>query len=353
MKRKGFKFKKEVQDNMKKLLSLALATVMALGLVSCGNSSSGGNSAPSGSAASGSASGADWPTKSINIVVPWSAGGDTDFHARTLGQYLEKELGVSVTVVNTTGGGGSVASTEVKNSDPDGYTFLAFDTAMALNHASGITDFGGEAFDPVAIIGKSCGEFLVTQGDAPYDTIPELIECSEAPPGEVRMAANTGATSYYAAIKLSEQGADLNIVNSGSSSERVAALLGDQINLSVNAYGVIGQYIETGDLKILGCLATERSETYAAVPTAVDQGVDLSYDLIYNLLAPKGTDPAIIEKMSEACQKIIEEDSSYAEAIATSYGEKPFYMNSSEAVDFLKGEDDMYMEYADLFQAKS
>ena len=167
------------------------------------------------------------------------------------------------------------------------------------------------------------------------------------------MAANTGATSYYAAIKLSEQGADLNIVNSGSSSERVAALLGDQINLSVNAYGVIGQYIETGDLKILGCLATERSETYADVPTAVDQGVDLSYDLIYNLLAPKGTDPAIIEKMSEACQKIIEEDSSYAEAIATSYGEKPFYMNSSEAVDFLKGEDDMYMEYADLFQAKS
>lgn len=85
MKRKGFKFKKEVQDNMKKLLSLALATVMALGLVSCGNSSSGGNSATSGSAASGSASGADWPTKSINIVVPWSAGGDTDFHARTLG----------------------------------------------------------------------------------------------------------------------------------------------------------------------------------------------------------------------------------------------------------------------------
>lgn len=133
----------------------------------------------------------------------------------------------------------------------------------------------------------------------------------------------------------------------------MAALLGDQINLSVNAYGVIGQYIETGDLKILGCLATERSETYADVPTAVDQGVDLSYDLIYNLLAPKGTDPAIIEKMSEACQKIIEEDSGYAEAIATSYGEKPFYMNSSEAVDFLKGEDDMYMEYADLFQAKS
>ena len=168
-------------------------------------------------------------------MVPWSAGGDTDFHARTLGQYLEKELGVSVTVVNTTGGGGSVASTEVKNSDPDGYTFLAFDTAMALNHASGITDFGGEAFDPVAIIGKSCGEFLVTQGDAPYDTIPELIEYTKAHPGEVRMAANTGATSYYAAIKLSEQGADLNIAfNVKYLIDVVRYIDADQIEINLN-----------------------------------------------------------------------------------------------------------------------
>lgn len=333
---------------MKKMLSLALALTLSLTLASCGSGTSSGSSSSSGSGDSGS-----WPDKSINLVVPWSAGGDTDFHARTLAQYLEEELGVSVTVVNTTGGGGSVASTEVKDSTPDGYTFLAFDSAIALNKASGITDFGAEAFDPVCIIGKSCGEFLVTQADAPYDTIPELIEYTKAHPNEVIMAANTGATSYYAATKLAEQGAELNIVNSGSSSERVAALLGDQINLSVNAYGVIGQYVETGDLKILGCLATERSETYADIPTALDQGVDCSYDLIYNLLAPKGTDPAIIEKLSNACQKIVEENPDYAEAILTSYGEQPYFMNSADATTFLQEEDDMYMAYADIFQANS
>ena len=334
---------------MKKLISLTLVSALSLTLTSCGG---GSGSSASGSSASGSGDSA-WPSKAISIVVPWSAGGDTDFHARTLSQYLESELGVAVTVVNTTGGGGSVASTEVKDSSPDGYTFLAFDSAIALNQASGITDFGVEAFDPVCIIGKSCGEFLVTQGDAPYDTIPELIEYTKAHPGEVLMAANTGATSYYAATKLAEQGAELNIVNSGSSSERVAALLGNQINLSVNAYGVIGQYIETGDLKILGCLATERSETYSEIPTALDQGVDCSYDLIYNLLAPKGTDDAILEKMSAACQKIVEENPEFAEAILTSYGEQPFYMGSAEAAEFLKEESDMYMAYADIFQANT
>lgn len=333
---------------MKKLFTMALALCMSLSLAACGGSNSG--AASSGAASTG---GGEWPAKAINLVVPWSAGGDTDFHARTLGQYLEAELGVAVNVVNTTGGGGSVASTEVKNSTPDGYTFLAFDSAIALNQASGITDFGAEAFDAVAVIGKSCGEFLVTQGDAPYDTITEMIEYTKAHPGEVIMAANTGATSYYAATKLTEQGADLNIVNSGSSSERVAALLGNQINLSVNAYGVIGQYIETGDLKILGCLATERSETYADIPTAIDQGVDCSYDLIYNLLAPKGTDPAVVEKMSSACRKIVEENPDFAEAILTSYGETPYYMDAEDAAAFLKEESDMYMAYADIFQANS
>ena len=339
---------------MKKLLTLTLALCMSLSLVACGNDAPAASTpAASTPAASTPAAETAYPEKAINLVVPWSAGGDTDFHARTLGQYLEKELGVAVNVVNTTGGGGSVASTEVKETTPDGYTLLAFDSAIALNQASGITDFGAEAFDAVAIIGKSCGEFLVTQADAPYNTIPELIAYTKEHPGEVIMAANTGATSYFAATKMAEQGAELNIVNSGSSSERVAALLGDQINLSVNAYGVIGQYIETGDLKILGCLATERSETYADIPTALDQDVDLAYDLIYNILAPKGTDPAILDKLSEACGKIVTENADYANDILTAYGEMPYYMDRNEATAYLAEEAEMYMAYADIFQSAS
>ncbi|MEM5780940.1 MAG: tripartite tricarboxylate transporter substrate binding protein [Lawsonibacter sp.] len=341
---------------MKKLFALTLALCLSLSLASCGNS--GGTSSNAGGSASGSGSSAggtksDWPAKPISLVVPWSAGGDTDFHARTLAQYLEKELGVTVNVVNTAGGGGSVASTEVKDSQPDGYTFLAFDSAIALNQASGITDFGAEAFDPVCIIGKSCGEFLVARSDFPCNTVAELVSYTKEHPGEVIMAANTGATSYYAATKLTEAGAELNIVNAGSSSERVASLIGGQIDLSVNAYGVIGQYIKTGDLKILGCMATERSETYGDISTAVEQGVDCSYDLIYNLLAPKGTDPKILEKLSNACQKIVEETPDFAEAIHTSYGELPYYMNSADTVAFLKEESDMYMAYAEIFQSKS
>lgn len=339
---------------MKKLLALLLATCMSLSLVACGGGDKPAASTPAVSTPAASAPAeVEWPTKAINFVCPWSAGGDTDFNARALAQYLEKELGVTVNVVNTTGGGGSVASTEVKDTDPDGYTFLFFDSAIALNQASGVTDFGYEAFDPVCIVGKSCGEFLVTQADAPYNTVAEMIEYTKAHPGEVIMAANTGATSYYAATKLSEQGADLNIVNSGSSSERVIALIGRQINLSVNAYGVVSQYLQTGELKLLGNLASERPDAYADIPTALEQDVDCSYDVVYNILAPKGTDPAIVEALNNACQKVVESNADYAKDIYTAYGQMPYFLDTEETVDFMKEESDKYMAYADIFQSAS
>lgn len=331
---------------MKKIVALGVSLLMTIALAACGNSVS-SSAAPSEKIAVSEPS---WPNKPITLVVPWSAGGDTDFHARTLGQYLEKELGVVVNIVNTTGGGGSVASNTVKESEPDGYTFLAFDSAIALNQASGVTDFGYEAFDPICLIGKSCGEFMVVRSDFPCNTIAELVAYTKEHPGEVIMAANTGATSYYAATKLQEAGAQMNIVNAGSSSERVASLIGKQIDVSVNAYGVVSQYIQTGELKVLGCLATERSEAYADIPTATEQGVDCAYDLVYNILAPKGTDPAIIEKLSTSCQNVVEKDPGYASAIKESYGELPFFMNTMFATQYLDQESDMYLAYAEIFQ---
>lgn len=296
---------------------------------------------------------AAWPEKAVTFVVPWSAGGDTDFFARTIAKYLGEELGKTVNVVNTVGGGGSVASNEVKDSEPDGYTFLCFDTALALNHACGIAEFGYEAFSPVCMMAKGTGEYMVTRNNAPYNTVAELIEYSKKNPNTIKFAANTGGTSYYAAVRLQELGAEFNVVNAGSSSERIASLLGEHIDISVNAMGVLAQYLPgtgTGELKVLGCLATSRSKAFPDIALAKDQSVDLAYDMTYNILAPKGTDPEIVKKLSEACGKIILNNKDYAKEIWDAYGAEPFYQDTDEAVATLKAEDDKYMEYAPVFQ---
>lgn len=297
--------------------------------------------------------GVKWPTKPISLVVPWSAGGDTDFFTRTLSKHLSKELGQTVNVVNVAGGGGSVASNKVKDSKPDGYTFLCFDVALALNHSAGITNFGYEAFAPVCMDAKNSGEYIVVRKDFPANTVPELIKYTQEHPDTVKFAANTGATSYYVAAKLQELGAKFNIVNGGSSSVRLTSLIGKHIDVSTHAIGVISQYLPgsgNGELKILGCMATSRSEKFKDIPLVKEQGLDLAYDMTYNILAPKGTDPKIIEKMSKACAKVINENPEYAKEIYKVYGAKPFYEDTQKTIATLKAEDDLYMKYTDVFK---
>ena len=220
--------------------------------------------------------GTDWPTKSINMIVPMGAGGDTDFNARTYAKYLEDVLGETVVVTNITGNGGALGSEEVKNASPDGYTCLFYHTCLNINQATGIADYGSEAFETVAVVGKSSGEAVVVRADAPYDTMEELIAYSQANPQTVKIAANTGATSHWASVVLNvEEDAQLNIVNASSSAERVANLLGGQLDVIINPIGTVQDYVTSGDFKYLAVTTSERLDYLPDVPTCLEQGVNL------------------------------------------------------------------------------
>lgn len=353
---------------MKKLLSLGLAATMMLAVMAGCSSSSSTESSTSSSTSSSTTTESttssstttestaeevteiDWPEKSIQIVVPYAAGGDTDFNARTYAKYLEDELGESLAVVNITGNGGATASEEVKNSNPDGYTFLFFHTCLNINQATGIADFGPEAFDIVRVAGTSSGECIVVRADAPYDTVPELIAYSQEHPGEVKIAANTGATSHWASVVLAvEHEAEMNIVNAGGSSERVAALLGEHVDVLVNPIITVSDYVETGDFKYLCVNTPERLDYLPDVPTATEQGINLSYNLAYYMLAPKDTPTEIIDKMGAAMDAIAASPE-YAEEIATAYNQTPYVLAGEEAINYITNENADLMQYYDYFQ---
>lgn len=206
-----------MKKNWKKFVSMLFAAAMMASLLAgCGQQSTGDTGSSGGDGET--EDGVDWPTKSIQMIVPMGAGGDTDFNARTYAKYLEDVLGESVVVTNITGNGGALGSEEVKNATPDGYTCLFYHTCLNINQATGIADYGSEAFEVVAVVGKSAGEAVVVRADAPYNTMEELIAYSQANPQTVKIAANTGATSHWASVVLNvEEDAQLNIVNSSSS----------------------------------------------------------------------------------------------------------------------------------------
>ncbi|MDR1536321.1 MAG: tripartite tricarboxylate transporter substrate binding protein [Planctomycetota bacterium] len=301
-------------------------------------------------AAAASAGETAWPVKAVEIIVPFSAGGDTDINGRLLAKYLPKELGQSVVVTNIAGGGSSVGMDEVHNSNPDGYRFLANHAPIHTTKAFGISEYGYEGFDPVCVFGLGTGEVLVVRADFPANNVKELIALSKKNPGQYKFGYNTGATTHYAAVRLKLAGADLNYVTSGSSSERTVGLKGGHLDVILNAIPTVKDFVEIGEFKILANTATKRYPTYPEIPICLEEGVDVAYDISYTLFAVKGTDPAIISKLSEAVRKIILENPAYAVEIKQAYNQQPYYLNTADTNALLARQQAEYMAVSEELQ---
>lgn len=277
----------------------------------------------------------EWPNKTIEIIVPFKAGGDTDFHARTYAKYLENILGKPIVIVNVDGANGSAGTIQVRDAKPDGYTALFFHDSMLMNKIVGVTDFAHESFDICAagILDKSY--ILAVNANSPYKTLDDLINYAKQNPGKIKYASSIGGYTYYAGRKLEElAGIDLNIVDAGGGADRNAALLAQKIDTNVNPYGVMKPYIDSGDFRVLAIFSEERSGLFPDVPTAKEQGYDLLAQRAYFLSFPKGTDPRIIEKVSDAMSQVAKMPE-YAEDIAKAYCVEPAYMNTADTQTYL------------------
>ena len=225
---------------MKRMFALLLTLAMVLSLAACGGSSSSSSSSTSSSSSSTETSSAaeGWPGKTINVYVTHAAGGDTDYMARQLCTALEGVLGVSVVATNVTGSNGATCMQQYKDGDKDGYTFIATNTAaLNGNEATGMVDFGYDAFEPVAVYGIQSGENIVVPADAPYDTLQELIDASIANPGQIKYGTSTGGGVYIQTCVLTNLGgAQFNIIDAGDGANRLTALLGGEVDATSLPY---------------------------------------------------------------------------------------------------------------------
>ncbi len=282
-----------------------------------------------------------WPAKSVTLVVPYGAGGDTDFNTRTFAKYLEKELGVPFAVTNIAGSGGTIASRKVKDSDPDGYTILLNHTNMIMTEVSGVVDFGFEDFE-MACVGAVNADVLTVAADAPYNTLDELVEYSKS--NKLKAAGTVGSLTQMETTLLKNAGANLNIIDVGGGANRRAALAGGQLDLIPNAYGSILPFIQSGDMKPLALLLNERNPLIPDLPTAKEQGYDIVVPMMYTFFLPKGTPQEVLDTLSAAVEKIVTTNDAYAEEIKKAYLQAPFFMDADEGKAEFKKIKDLFTE---------
>ncbi len=289
----------------------------------------------------GATQAADWPQKPVKIIVPFKAGGDTDFNARLLAKYLEPELGVSLPIINVAGAGGSIGARQVFNARPDGQTLLFFHSAMLVNTATGLAEFSFRDMTLAAIVGREPGGVIVVKDDAPWKSIEELMAASSAKPGSIDLTTNIGATTYLVGSMINKAaGGGFNFVDVGGSSNRLTAVLGGNVDVSQNPLGQVLPYLESGKLRALATLASEKNEALPGIPTFLDAGyADVKFQSVYFMAFPKGTDPDVVAKLSSTAGKIIGENKAYAQELRDTYRQEPFYLCSEEAGSFLSREE--------------
>lgn len=292
----------------------------------------------------------DYPTRGIEYVVPFSAGGGVDLVARTVADALSKEWGQPITVVNKPGAGGATgAQYALKQAANDGYTVLADNVSNTTMLTGGFKEPPVRLEDHIfaARIVSDSPAFVVS-ADAPWKDFKEFSEWVKANPGKLTWTSvgPAGFSSFIVAEWLNEIQADFaktRMVTTKGASESLPIVAGGNAVLAVHTVNEVYTLVKAGKLKVLVIQAPERSPYFPDVPTTGEQGVkNLNAVWWTGISFAKGTPPAIVQKWEEALAKL-SKDPAFLEKLKN-IQLKPAYSAGKEFTDFLNKEASYYTE---------
>jgi tripartite-type tricarboxylate transporter receptor subunit TctC len=245
---------------------------------------------------------ADFPDKTIRLIVPFPPGGPNDIIARVIGQRMS-ELTRQPVVIDNRGGQGGVLGTEaVAKAKPDGYT-IAISSAGALAISPSMEKI---AYDPlkdlqaITLVAK-VPEMLVVAGGVPANDMNELVALARAQPGKLNFASSGPGSLPHLAGELLKLTAKIDIVHVPyrGAAPAVNDLLGQQVQMVFLDLPIILPHIRSGALRPIAIGAVERAPTASEVPTTAEVGMpDLKAENWYGMVAPAGTPPAIVAALN-------------------------------------------------------
>ncbi|AUL14327.1 tripartite tricarboxylate transporter family receptor [Bordetella bronchiseptica E014] len=250
----------------------------------------------------GMAAAGAFPDKPVTIVVPWPAGGGTDILARALGQRLGAAWGQPVVIENRAGAAGFIGAQAVANAAPDGYRIMMTSMAVATNRIFlNKTEFDPiEDFAPITLL-AGAPHVLVVRPDLPAKDVKQLLELAKPGKSTLKYSSAGPGSPWHLAAELfkAQTGADILHVPYKGGAPAVTDVLGKQVDLTFANIMLVRPYINDGKLRALGVTTRQRAGALPDVPTLAEQGLD-GYDFTswYAFFAPKGTDPAILDKLS-------------------------------------------------------
>ncbi|VYU55180.1 tripartite tricarboxylate transporter substrate binding protein [Metakosakonia massiliensis] len=251
---------------------------------------------------------ADYPTKQIDLVVPYAAGGGTDLVARAFADAAKKHLPVSIGVINKPGGSGAIGFSEIAAARPNGYKIGLGTVELTTLPSLGMVRFKTSDFTPIARLNADPAAITV-RADAPWNTVEEFLQWSKENPGKVRIGnSGTGAIWHLAAAALEDKtGAKFTHVPYDGAAPAVTGLLGGHIEAVSVSPGEVINHVKGGKLKTLAVMSDERIKNMPDVPTLKEKNIDLSIGTWRGLIVPKKTPQNVVDVLAKAAKETAEE----------------------------------------------
>lgn len=253
----------------------------------------------------------DFPAgKPITAIVPFAAGGPTDKVAREIGQLMSKQLGVPVLIDNSAGAGGTIGARKVSLAKPDGHTILIHHIGMAT--AVGL--YRNLGFDPLKDF-EMVGEIadvpmiLLANKSLPPSDMKALVTYAKANAASLSLAnAGIGSASHLCGLLLqSALQTELTTIPYKGTAPALTDMMGGQVNLLCDQTTNVAGQIKAGSLKPYAAMQPQRIDAFKDIPSAAESGLPVEVKIWHAMYAPKGTPPAIVDKLSAALQSAVED----------------------------------------------
>jgi len=250
-----------------------------------------------------------FPSKPIRILVGFAPGGAMDIVARTVGQKVSDGVGQPVVVDNKPGAGSNIAIRALIESPADGYTVMLVANGLAANPAL----YQPAPFDPerdivpVALVAR-LPVVIAVNAKSELTSLAKLVEAAKARPGTLPYATPGNGSTPHLAVELFARAAGITLqhVPYKGGAPAINDVLGGQLPLvAVNAIEVL-PHVKAGRLRVLAALSAERVSTLPEAPTIAESGYPgFEASVWHAFIAPRGTPPAVVEKLSAEIRKAL------------------------------------------------
>ncbi|MEW6533035.1 MAG: tripartite tricarboxylate transporter substrate binding protein [Thermodesulfobacteriota bacterium] len=297
-----------------------------------------------------------FPTRPVNLWVGLPPGGTADIIARALAEGVEKSLGQKLVIISKPGGGGTVATSLLKNEKPDGYTLL-LTTDTAITRAPHISDLQYDPFkdiDHFMLIARLKTLWSV-KADSPFKTWSDMVDWAKKHPNELTFGHCTASSFYFGMVKIArKEGFTFRSIPYACDGPTLTAVLGGHVMVGGGSASAYRSHVQANNVRIL--LSDEKinyAEGHGSQTTFKDMKYDFDVPLLIIILAPKGMPDDVRKTLEKAFNEGMNSELFKKAVVEQELVVQP--LAGKQFTDYLKKTSDTYEELikdAGLYKSK-